>query len=121
MEKVFQTADQVTEDMKKEWAEKFHTKVRTITVPIFDDYTDTGKKAKFFLKKPDRTVIDQITKASSDQDYEKCHAITLANGVLGGDMVYLQREEDGGNDKVFWAVLDAIGELVEKKKAIFLD
>ena len=120
-EKTYQTADQVTEEMKQEWQERFHTSVRTIDVPVVKDGMDTGIKARFFIRKPDRTVLDQISKASADRDFAKCNSLSVKNCVLGGDMQYLVMEDAGGNDQVFFAVLEAVGELLEKKKAIFLD
>jgi len=115
--KEYQTAAQVTDAMIQEWERKFNCKVRSIEVPIGSQ----DEKPRFFLRKPDRVILNQLTRLTGDKDYEKANETLIKNCVLGGDMQYLDTEENGGNDEVYYSVLDAVGDLVEKKKAIFLN
>ena len=117
----YQKASEVTEMMIQDWQDKFKTKVRIIEVPIVVDEVPTGEKAKFFIRKPDRTLLDQLSKHYADREYGKANSVTVKNCVLGGDMNYLAPESEGGNDDIFSAVLNAVAELVEKKKATFLN
>lgn len=117
----FQKASDVTQEMINNWAEKFRTKVRIIEIPITKDEIPTGDKAKFFIRKPDRTLIDVISKHSAEKDFGRANQVTIKNCVLGGDMEYLASAEEGGDDDIFYAVLDAISNLMEKKKANFLN
>jgi hypothetical protein len=117
----FQKASDVTQDMINSWAEKFKSRIRIIEIPITKDEIPTGDKAKFFIRKPDRTLIDVISKHSAENDYGRANSVLMKNCVLGGDMIYLASEDDGGQDDIYRGVLDAIGMLVEKKKATFLN
>jgi hypothetical protein len=117
----FKKASDVTQEMIDNWEEKFKTKVKIIEISITKDEVPTGEKAKFFLRKPDRTLIDVISKHSAEKDFGKANQITIKNCVLGGDMIYLAAAEEGGDDDIFFAVLDAVGSLIEKKKATFLN
>lgn len=114
-EKKFQTAAEVTSEMISAWEEKYMGKIYPIVVPI-----DGEIQPKFFIRKPDRVILNQLSRYTAEKDFEKANSTLIKNCVLGGDMQYLEDGSNGGIDEVYYSVLDAIGELVEKKKAIFL-
>lgn len=116
MGKEFQKAADITPEMRSDWYEKYPD-MRVIEVPLDEDDLN-AEVAEFYVRKPSRNVIEQIAKFAADKDIAKANQVLIKNCVIGGDMEYLDAEASADGD-VYFAVLEALGELVNKKKARF--
>ncbi|HRY33396.1 MAG TPA: hypothetical protein P5531_10555 [Bacteroidales bacterium] len=114
MNKEYQNAQDVTAEMIREWEER-HGKVEIIDVPVSDELSD--KVATFYLRRPTRMIVTEMAKLASANELDRANNLMIKNCVLGGDMIYLDAVD--GEDSIYYAVLEAIGQLIEKKKATF--
>lgn len=109
----FQKASDVTESMIKDWKREFKG-VEQINVPL-DPEALNGKEAVFYVRKPNRTILNALTRYAADKQFERANNFMIKNCVLGGDMQYLDDEE--GDDDVYLTLLEDISNLIQKRKS----
>jgi len=116
-DKTFAKASDITAATIASW-KKTNKRLLEIDVPLEDnDIRGKGKCAKFFICSPTRSIINAVAKYGSENNIEKANEVLMTNCVLGGDMEYLD-EDEHPDGEVYYSVLEEIGKLNGKRKAI---
>lgn len=104
----------ITKKQIQEWKEA-HPNAELIVVELEEDnLLPDAPVAQFVAIPPTRNVLNAVTKYSQEKEAFKANKVLMKNCILGGDMYLLENEDDNG---VYLAVLEQLGELLDKKKA----
>ncbi len=90
--------------MVEELKSKYGKRLRELVIKDSE-----GDELKFYLVKPNRTVMEAITQKGVEQKIVEMNKVLISNCVVGGDM---QAIEDDGS--IYIAVISAITELIDE-------
>lgn len=102
----------ITEEQKAAWTAQYG-KLKEIEVAAGDADEPTGEVHSFVLKKLNRSELMAVASYADKKDLERANKSMISFAVLGGDMESLEKDDD-----TYFAVIEAIGDMIGKKKAV---
>lgn len=106
---------EIDDQMIEAWKEKYG-RVSITKIPLDEDDID-GEAATFYVRKPDRFVINASAKSAKQDNFDKANDILIKNCVLGGDVQYLDLNCETGDEDIYYSLTDELALMLQKRKA----